>query len=456
MFNKIMQKFSYIINILLLLLFTACSTNRHLDLVKSKKEVIRHIIHMGQSLGEGAQSLPLVTDYNTGFNNFRFSMGTHTWTYNMYPDTPELRADGNFLFVPLTAVQRNGLGETIANGMCDHLTQTLEKDFAEKNHFLFSYAGQGGKYIRELNKRHDEAKDPRAESRRTKGGYYITSIDDVRRAKKMADSLCMDYSVFAITWMQGEANGTRMYNRWDSVHTLQDAILTYKNDLIQLKSDYQEDIKTITGQKNVIPFFTYQTAGNLAGIAQLKSCDQEKDMYMVGPTYMLPNASNSYYHAGGRLVHGDGIHLTADGERWLGEQFGKVMRKVIVEKKSWQPLQPVGAWYEKKENAIYVRFNVPKPPLVIDTLFLPKQDEGFGFDIYNKSKTKYSIKNVEVVGNDLLKILMADFIPTKDSLLISYGLLPKVADVSQNIKAIRTGMKRSDGHDAIEIEFEGE
>src|SRR5690606_9114175 len=148
----------------------------------SESEQIYHIIHMGQSLGAGEQSLPIVTDKPTGFGNYRFTMGTHTWNNNYHPGSPELRSNNNFLFVPLTALQRGGEGETIANGMCDQLSETTA-ELLKNSQFLFSFAGQGGRYLRELDKRHDDANDIRAGKRQSGGGYYKTSVDDIKRAK---------------------------------------------------------------------------------------------------------------------------------------------------------------------------------------------------------------------------------------------------------------------------------
>ncbi len=453
--KKIFPKNLFIIySLFFFFLNNSCSLQRN-QLRAKELTTVTHIVHMGQSLGAGEQSLPVITDTATGFGNLRFSMGTHTWTQNSYPDYPELRKAENFSFVSLTAVQRGGEGETIANGMCDHLTQSISNLHAKQVNFLFSYAGQGGRYIRELNKLHDDAKDLRAGSRRSGGGYYKTSIDDVKRAKRTADSLQIGYSVFGITWMQGEANGTRRLNRWDSILTLQEATAIYKSDLIQLKNDYQQDIKAITGQKQKIPFFTYQTAGDLAGIAQLQATDQEKDMFMIGPTYMLSNAENSYYYSRDKLVHGDGIHLTADGERWLGEQFGKVMRKVIIEGKDWHPLRPLKAWYKENENAVYIQFHVPEPPLMIDTSFLPRQDKGLGFDIYDEKNRRHAIEKVDIIGNNELKISLASALPAGVSFFAGYGFLSKVADMSSPVKSIHSNVAGKDGHESVEIVFDG-
>lgn len=414
---------------------------------------INHIIHLGQSLAGGEQSLPVVTDSITGFGNFKFEIGTHTWSNGYYPNQPELRDMKKFTFVPLTA-QKGERGETIANGMCDHLSQTIRDMFHIDSHFLFSFSGEGGRYIRELDKRHDDAKDIRAGNRKSFGGYYITSIDDVKRAKKTADSLQLTYSVFGITWMQGEANESMMVNRWDTVRNLQETIAIYKKDLIQLKNDYQQDISTITGQKQDIPFFTYQTAGNVAGVAQLQACELEKDMFMVAATYMLPNAENGHYFSQNKLVHGDGIHLTADGERWLGEQFGKVMRKVIIEKKDWQPLRPLKAWSDKNRKAVFINFHVPEPPLVIDTTFLPKQENGLGFNIYDEKNHKYAIEKVDIVGDDVIRISLTKTLPLDADLFVSYGLLSKVADISRKVKSIHNVIGK-DGIESLGIVFAG-
>lgn len=416
---------------------------------------INHIIHLGQSLAAGEQSLPIVTDSTTGFGNFKFAFGTHTWNNNYYPDQPELRDMKNFSFVPLTAQQRGAEGETIANGICDHLTQTIGNLFHIDARFLFSYSGQGGRYLRELDKRHDDAKDQRAGNRRSGGGYYKTSIDDVKKAKKVADSMQLSYSVFAITWMQGEAEESGKVNRWNSAYERDEFINIYKKDLINLKNDYQSDIGKITGGKNKIPFFTYQTAGAMSGTAQLLASDEEKDMFMIGPTYMLPNAENGYYYSRNKLVHGDGIHLTADGERWLGEQFGKVMRKVIIEGKDWQPLRPLKAWYNENDKAVYIRYHVPEPPIVIDTTFLPRQDKGLGFDIYDNENRKYSIEKVDVIGKDVVRVSLTKVLDADVPFFISYGLLSKVADLSCTIKSINLNVSRQDSHDSIEIVFDG-
>lgn len=418
---------------------------------------INHIVHMGQSLGAGDQSLPVVTTSDPGHGNLMFLIGTHTWSPS-FAAKPEDRDAKQFSLVPLHAQQRGGEGETIGNGLCDHLRVAIHniKSNDKIPKFLFSFAGQGGRYLRELNKRHDDAKDPRAGTRQSGGGYYRTSIDDVRRAKSEARLSGQSYSVLAVTWMQGEANANSRLNRWDLPLERAAFLDAYQQDLIDLKNDYQQDIVEITGQSFKPLFLTYQTAGNMSGIAQLRASNEEKDIFMVGPTYMLPNAENSYYAVGGHWRSGDGIHLTADGERWLGEQFGKVIARIITTGEDWKPLQPLRATYLPDEYSFIVDFHVPMGSIVIDTAFLPPQGKGLGFEVYDASGEAYGIAEVTAVNKTALRFVL-DKVPARGTkLFLQYGQQSEVFDVPAPISNIKL---RDDGDSRgtlLELTFNGD
>jgi len=404
---------------------------------------------MGQSLGAGEQSLPIVSDSINEYGNFKFRTGTHTWNQNHYPSKPELRESSLFEFVPLTANRRMSEGETIANGLCDHFSSTTNIN----GNLLFSFSGQGGRLLRELNKNNDEAKDVRAGRRMSPGGYYKTSIDDVIRANEICMSKGLTYSVLAITWMQGEGNETRQTSRWGERYPRKKFLEIYKNDLIQVKRDYCFDISNVLKTKVSPPFFTYQTGGYVSGEAQLMACEEELNMYMIGPTYMLPNAENGMYDYNNKIYHGDGIHLTADGERWLGEQFGKIIRKVVIEKDDWQPLRPLKSYKGIDDNEIYIKFHVPEPPLVIDTLFLPKQGKGFGFQVYDESKKEYEISEVSVEGDDLIKLTLS--VALKKEAFVKYANSNYVTEVTKPIFKMADIKDNSHGHELVSLIFEG-
>ena len=399
----------------------------------------KHIVGlwlMGQSLCDGSESLPLVTPTDPGWGNYKFKRGVRTWVYANHCDKPKERPDEQFVFVPLTAKANGGLGETIANGLADHLKASsfgsnhnragLEK---EAPHFLTAYAGQGGRFIDELSKV-DQSTDSRTPAtRRHGGGYYQTSLDDARRARVQAESSGKDFAIAALIWMQGEANGGPtggiMPNRWEKELIRPVGQQWYRDRLINYRKQWSHDLQIITGQAGEIPLFTYQTLGP-AGEAQLMAADRDPNITMVGPHYMVPSAVNSRY----ARRYGDPIHMSADGERWYGEQVAKVVHRVLTKGEAWQPLRPRKAWIATARTSVMVDFHVPRPPLVLDETFLPREQYamggGFhslnGFQIRDAARAVSAITAVDVESPTLVRIRLASPLKEDASFTLSYGL----------------------------------
>jgi hypothetical protein len=136
---------------------------------------------MGQSLGDGSESLPVVSAEGSRWGNVMFQRGVRTWLAKDNSATPEKRADASLRLVPLRATVNGGLGETVANGMADHLSAQLKR----AANYLVACAGQGGRQIQELSSADLSVDGRTPESRRHGGGYYRTSLDDARRAKAL-------------------------------------------------------------------------------------------------------------------------------------------------------------------------------------------------------------------------------------------------------------------------------
>lgn len=391
---------------------------------------------MGQSLCEGAESLPVVTPADSGWGNLRFQRGVRTWIHGRHGDQPAKRLDDQFALVPLSAMKMGGLGETIANGLADHLTfrhlgspSGPPKKLAGARRFLTAYAGQGGRFIDELSHL-DQTTDPRTPaSRQHGGGYYRTSLDDARRAKAQAAAQGLDFSIAALFWMQGEANagptGGIRPNRWDEEMPRPAGLEWYRDRLIDYRARWSRDLRKITGQSSEIPLFTYQTLSP-AGEAQLMAADLDPHITMVGPHYMVPSAVNSRYL--GR--YGDPIHLSADGERWYGEQVAKVVDRVLTEKEAWEPLRPSRAVIAADRRRVEVEFHVPRPPLVLDETFLPRQEysqgQGFhsrnGFQIRSSSGAVVPVKDVIVAAPTRVHIELSAALNSDTQYTLSYGL----------------------------------
>lgn len=418
---------------------------------------------MGQSLCEGSESLPLVTSKDSGHGNYSFQRGVRTWIAGDHNASPEDRPADQFGFVPLTAGVYGGLGETIANGLADHLTATLAK--ADKRTatlvppFLVAYAGQGGRTIEELSKA-DESTDNRTPPvKKGGGGFYKTSLDDARRATKQARSLGKEFHVGALVWMQGEANGGArggiVPSRWLPELPPPAGQEWYRDRLIAYRKQWSNDLRTITGQEAGIPMFTYQTQGP-AGDAQLMAADADPGIYMVGPHYMVPSALNSRRPGG----HGAAIHLSADGQRWYGEQAAKVIHRVLNESEDWQPLRPKKAVIDPSRMSVLVDFAVPRPPLVLDEAFFPRQQSvlgsGFsslgGFRIHSKTGALIPLASVTADSPARLRITLTAPLPDDARCTVSYGL-PYAGDIG-TIASIRSG-PALDGQPTTELQIRG-
>ena len=373
---------------------------------------------MGQSLCDGSESLPVVSSEGSKWGNVMFERGVRTWLAKDNSATPEKRPDASFQLVPLRATVNGGLGETVANGMADHLKAA--SDAKDAPVYLVACAGQGGRQIQELSSADLSVDERTPESRRHGGGYYKTSLDDARRAK----ALRPDFRIEALYWMQGEGNGGPtggiVPTRWDTEIPRKEGLVWYRDQLMAYRRQWSADLCAITGQKGELPMFTYQTLGP-AGEAQLMAADADEAIHLVGPHYAVPSALNSLYPPN---RHGDAIHLSADGERWWGEQVGKVMHRVLHEKEAWQPLRPRKAVLEASRESIVIEFTVPRPPLVIDTTFLARQESavegGFsslaGFRVHG-----VVLKAVEIASSTSVRLRFTKALPTGEKCRVSYG-----------------------------------
>ena len=390
--------------------------------IKNAKESIGGIWMMGQSLCDGSESLPVVSDQGSAWGNLMFQRGVRTWLAKDNSAMPEKRAAEQFQFVPLRATANGGLGETVANGMADHLKAALKDKDAPS--YLVACAGQGGRQLQELSSADLSADERTPESRRHGGGYYRTSLDDARRAVEQAKARGASFRIEALYWMQGEGNGGAkgglVPTRWDAELPRAEGLKWYRDQLIAYRKQWSADLCAITGQRGELPMFTYQTLGP-AGEAQLMASESDEAIHLVGPHYAVPSAINSVYPPG---RHGDAIHLAADGERWWGEQVGKVMHRVLHEKEAWQPLRPRKAVLDASRDGLVIEFTVPRPPLVIDTTFLARQEsavEGGFSSLAGFRVPGVTLKAVELASPTSVRLLFAKPLAAGEKCRVSYG-----------------------------------
>jgi hypothetical protein len=406
---------------------------------------------MGQSLGSGEEAFPVVTTADTGFENYQFRRGVHTWRPSE-PDNcanPERRRGNDFALVPIIGgEQATHTGETIASGLVDSLKAA--RDRPADLHYLFSYAGVGNTRLRDLDKRHDDTTDPRA-LRPTPGGFYRTSIDDVRRGAAQAAMRGWQFEVGAITWMQGERNEDLRLNDWSEPLPREAFLEAYAEDLIALKNDWNDDIRAITQQSSRIHLFTYQTRGSTTGQAQLLAADTDPEIHLTSPTYYMMSAVNSLNPFSNQW--GAIIHITGDSERWLGAQFAKVMKRTLLEQQPWQPLRPLAAWASADRTEVFIRYAVPVPPLVIENDFLPAL-AGAGLRIVGGP----GIAAVAVASADTLALTLDSPLPSGTAFSVDYATVTSSAvalEFPAGARAVRAG-RASNGEATYEVLIPGD
>jgi hypothetical protein len=214
---------------------------------------------------------------------------------------------------------------------------------------------------------------------------YSNGITYVTTADTIADTLSRTFKIDAVVNLHGPADRTRANE--------------YEGYLNEWQSDYETDIKTVTGQSGNIPMFidqssnftAYGTATSDLLIAQLAASENNSDIYMVGPKYQFDYGPDS-------------IHLTNESYQLLGDYLGKALKRVLEDGESIVALTP--AEEVRRGNVITVRFNVPEAPLAFDTTNVLSKTN-YGFEFYDDSGSTPAISNVALLGQDSVRITLA-------------------------------------------------
>ncbi|MCF6277055.1 MAG: fibronectin type III domain-containing protein [Candidatus Magasanikbacteria bacterium] len=185
----------------------------------------------------------------------------------------------------------------------------------------------------------------------------------------------------------------------------------YQGYLEAWQSDYETDIKAITGQTRTIPLFTdqmssfnwYNAAFPSITLDQLSAAEDNPDkIVLVTPKYFF--------------TYSDSAHLTNVGYRWLGEYYGKVIKKVVIDGEAWRPLSP--DTIVRNDNVIYAQFHVPAGELAFDTSLVSARNN-YGFEYYD-STTSASISSVELLDSETVKVTL-DSTPTGSGQKLRYA-----------------------------------
>ena len=359
---------------------------------------INHILSTGQSLSVGAVGNPPLS-LSQPFMNRMFNTG--------------VLAGGAGLtgMLPLT---ENGV-ETMSAGMANLIARMARADLfggmappMNDHALLVSCHGVGGIAYSGLKRG---------------TAPYSNGMAQVASAKSIADRAGYGYVVRAVTNVHGESD-----------HVNQN--MNYANDLVQWQSDYETDVKAMIGQREPIPMLhtqisswtRYNSATSAIPALQLAASDMQPDkIYMVGPKYFL-----SYVP--------DGVHLDNKGYRWMGEYYAKAYRRIVLEGKPWIPVRPTKIALAGAE--ITITFNVPAPPLVLDTMLVTDPGNN-GFEYWDDSGSPPAITQVALTGPDTVKITLAKA-PAGNQKRVRYAYTGKVGALAGPTTGPRGNLRDSD------------
>lgn len=235
-------------------------------------------------------------------------------------------------------------------------------------------------------------KDIDALSKGGETGAYEAALDQVKAVKGYADVLGKDCLFAAVTWTQGEAGAN-------------EAAESYAAKLEKLIDDFNEDAKSLTGQKQDIILITYQTNSAInkgSALGQWRASLEHPHIYMACPTYFLNYPS-------------DFQHIDGPSTKWLGGYYGIVYKRVVIDRKRWEPLQPSGV--QAIGNTVVITFN--KGGLVFDTDLMPQQTN-YGFSVVNESDQDQTISDVELLPGGRVRLTLSA--PPASGWRVQYGL----------------------------------
>jgi hypothetical protein len=227
--------------------------------------------------------------------------------------------------------------------------------------------------------------------------YYDDLLDSVTKGKRAADLLGKIYIVPFVVIIHGESD--QYYN------TPSD---TYAGYLEELQGDLNTDIRAITGQTQEVKLMTDQmssTSTAISSLGQLKASeDNPGNIVLVTPKYMFDYA--------------DPYHLNNLSYRMLGEYYGKVLKKILIDGENWLPLSPKKI--VRNGSNIYVSFNVPKPPIVVDTSYVTA-NTNYGFEFSKSGGNSSDITSVSLIPDfNEIKIDLSST-PTGTDQIIKYA-----------------------------------
>jgi hypothetical protein len=338
------------------------------------------LLVMGESLASGALAGVITTAQP--FNNIMFQNGVRCGQGTPYPGSnPPITANLNS-FTPLIQILNGSLGETVANGMADRAVSDL-MGIGLKPRFLATVSSQPGAPYAGIA---------------PGSGIYAQALQMVAAAVSLGVPLYGSVGCPCTAMVLGvndEVAGTA----------------NFAADMLAIQAQAETDIKAATGQGAGVPMAITQesswgsscpsraSSGYVTPIVAQQqvavAMANSTKLLFAGPEYFLPVS----------MYQPDGIHLTADGYRWLGEYIGEAQAAYIAGH-TWKGLTPKSAIL--CGSRIVLLCNVPCAPLAIDKTRVSEPtvpSSSAGFEAFSSGGARIAISSV-TVGPDGASIVI--------------------------------------------------
>ena len=236
---------------------------------------------------------------------------------------------------------------------------------------------------------------------------YLAGLMETRVYKNLAADAGAKYRVGGVIFTHGESD-------WNNPN--------YASELHTLWSDYNTDLKAITGQTQNIPIFLSQQ-NSFPGAVDAGFTLSPNDQWKVAVTY-----PGEFVCVGPKYAYSysDTVHLSSSGYHRLGEKYGQAFDRVVNQGLPFKPLYPIAT--SLSGNKITVTFHVPVPPMAWDDhIALSHQNnhkawkDGHGFEAED-STGQLTITSATIVGNTVELIL--NNAPTGTGLTVRHAQTP--------------------------------
>lgn len=252
---------------------------------------------------------------------------------------------------------------------------------------------------------------------------YIPPFDEammqVQNAKALAQAAGKTYVVRAVTVIHGQGESDSNEQNFTFLQSTDGSgrrLLNYTDGLLDWWNDFNVEVPKITGQVEPIPLFVSQFGSMTTATSIIPQRQLDAHTSSNGKVILVtPNYPFQHYT--------DCNHYTNYSQRRLGAYFAKAYQRVVIEGGKWEPTRPLSV--TRAGNVLTVKYVVPVPPLVIDTVRVDPSGANFpvapvyGF-IYRDSTMSASITNVAVTAPDTVTITLSNA-PTGANRVLRYA-----------------------------------